>query len=279
MINKEIIDESFDFYEIDNKYKEKCYNIVNDICKNDVFKKSFENMYKILYEDDFEKIKKIWNEKDINVLFGDSIDPFITNLIILSGYKIHQSNMKKYGLDNNQIAIHKRRVKECFENDLINRQCNGVRISQMLWAAYFIRTRIIEIGSLQFEYEKNMTIKIHIPRNTNLDIIKVKESIDNSKIEINKIYGINNFTYICNSWLLSNQLNNLINKNTNISRFYDLFEVKDGGDCINDILNFVYNIDDCNNYLNLEENTSLQKIIKQELLNGNKFYLGNGILK
>lgn len=58
-----------------------------------------------------------------------------------------------------------------------------------------------------------------------------------------------------------------------------MFEVKDGEDCINDILNFVYNTDDCNDYLNLEENTSLQKLIKQELLNGNKFYLGNGILK
>ena len=279
MINKKIIDDAFHFYEIDNKYKEKCYNTVSDICRNSVFLKSFENIYKILYEDDFKKMKNLWNEKDINILFGDSISPFITNVMILSGYKIHQSNMEKYGLDRNQVNIHKKRVKECFENDLVNRQRNGVRISQMLWAAYFIRTRIIEIESLQFEYENNNTIKIHIPRNTNLDIIKVKESIDNSKIEINKIYGIDNFAYICNSWLLSNQLNNLINKNTNISKFYDLFEVKDGEDCINDILNFVYNLDDCNNYLNLEENTSLQRLIKKELLNGNKFYLGNGILK
>ena len=251
MINKKIIDESFHFYEIDNKYKEKCYNTVNDICRNDVFSKSFENMYKILYEDDFEKIKKLWNEKDINMLFGESINPFITNVMILAGYKIHQSNMEKYGLDNNQVAIHKKRVKECFENDLVNRQRSGVRISQMLWATYFIRTRIIEIGSLQFEYENNKTIKIHIPKNTNLDIMKVKESINNSKIEINKIYEINNFTYICNSWLISNQLNNLISKNTNISKFYDLFEVKDGEDCINDILNFVYNLDYCNNFLNI----------------------------
>ena len=273
MINKKIIDESFHFYEIDNKYKEKCYKTVNDIFRNDVFSKSFENMYKILYEDDFEKIKNLWNEKDINMLFGESINPFITNVMILAGYKIHQSNMEKYGLDNNQVAIHKKRVKECFENDLVNRQRSGVRISQMLWATYFIRTRIIEIGSLQFEYENNKTIKIHIPKNTNLDIMKVKESINNSKIEINKIYEINNFTYICNSWLISNQLNNLISKNTNISKFYDLFEVKDGEDCINDILNFVYNLDYCNNYLNLEENTSLQKLIKHELLNGNKFYL------
>ena len=29
----------------------------------------------------------------------------------------------------------------------------------------------------------------------------------------------------------------------------------------------------------LEENTSLQKLIKKELLNGNKFYLGNEILR
>lgn len=32
----------------------------------------------------------------------------------------------------------------------------------MLWAPYFIRVRIIEIGSLQFGYKNNKTIKIQI---------------------------------------------------------------------------------------------------------------------
>ena len=279
MINQKIIDEALEFYEINPKYKEKSYKTLEDINRNSIFIESFNKVFKMLYKDEFSNIKKLWEIKDKNTFFVKSINPFITNLIILSGYEIHKNNMKKYKLNKYQIDIHKKRVKECFENDLITRDINGIRISQMLWAVYFIRLRIIEIGNLQFEYEDDKTIKIHIPRNTDFRINKVKESIKKSKIRIKEIYNIDNFIYKCNSWLLSNQIHNIVDNNSNISKFYDIFKVSDGDNCISDILNFVYNLDVCDNYLNLEEKTSLQKIIKQELLNGNIFYLGMGILK
>ena len=279
MINQITIEEAFEFYEIDTKYKEKSYKALEEINKNKNFTESFNKAFKMLYEDDFLNIKKLWKIQDKNIFFCDSINPFITNLIILSGYKIHANNMKKYIFDDEQINIHKKRVKECFENDLIKRDNSGVRISQMLWAVYFIRLRIIEIGSLQFEHEDNKTIKIHIPKNTDFRISKIKESIENSKIKIKEIYNIDNFIYKCNSWILSNQLHSIIDSNSNISKFYNLFKVSNGENCISDILNFVYNLDVCDNYLNLEEKTTLQRIIKQELIKENIFYLGMGILK
>lgn len=98
-------------------------------------------------------------------------------------------------------------------------------MSQMLWAIYFIRTRIVEIGSLQFEYDSNSVVKIHIPKNSNLNIITVKESIKKAIIEMKKIYSIKDFKYICNSWLLSKQIYEIIDEKSNISKFYDLFDV------------------------------------------------------
>ena len=94
-----------------------------------------------------------------------------------------------------------------------------------------------------------------------------------------KIYSIKNFKYICNSWLLSKQIYEIIDRNSNISKFYDLFDVTEGEECINDILNFVYGMDQCEDYSLLSENTTLQKKIKMQLLNENKFYLGMGVLK
>ena len=149
----------------------------------------------------------------------------------------------------------------------------------MLWAIYFIRTRIVEIGSLQFEYDSNSVVKIHIPKNSNLNIITVKESIKKAIIEMKKIYSIKDFKYICNSWLLSKQIYEIIGKNSNISKFYDLFDITEGEECINDILNFVYGIDECEDYSLLPTNTTLQSKIKNELLNGKIFYLGLGVLK
>lgn len=278
MINKKMIDEALKFYDIDNKYKFDCYKTIDIINNNEEFSKSYEKVNKILYEENFEKIKELWNIKDKNQLFCDKINPFVTNIMILSGYKLHKNNMIKYKLDSNQINIHKKRVKECFESDLINRKYNGVRISQMLWAIYFIRIRLIEIGCLQFQYEID-SIKIHIPKNTNLSIIKVRESIEKSKIEFNKMYNVEKMKYTCNSWLLSNQIYTVIDKDTNIAKFHNLFEVSDGSDCLNDILNFVFNIEECNDYSTLKETTSLQKIIKENLLNNKNFYLGVGTLK
>ncbi len=51
---------------------------------------------------------------------------------------------------------------------------------------FFIRTKIIEIGSLQFECDSDSVIKIHISKNTDLNIFSVKESIKKATIELKK---------------------------------------------------------------------------------------------
>lgn len=277
------MDEALDFYGINEKYKKMCYDCVEGIKNSSIYIKVFDNVYKKLYYNDFSEIRELWEEKDINKLFAKNVNPFITNIMILLGYEFHIYNIKQYNLDENQIRIHKKRVKECFENDIEIRGYKGIRISQMLWAIYFIRLRIIEIGRLQYQYsvteDNKQIIKIHIPRGEKLDITSVKESIKKSKQPIEKIFKLSNCEYICDSWLLSNQVHELIDKDTNIYKFQQLFDVEDGKNCINDILNFVFNIDEIKDYKLLEENTKLQRIIKQELLNNRDFYKGLGTLK
>lgn len=78
---------------------------------------------------------------------------------------------------------------------------------------------------------------------------------------------------------IRNQNYNIIDKNSNISLFHNLFDIKDGEDCINDIMNFLYEINECDDYNKLSEETSLQKKIKEQLLCNEKFYLGLGVLK
>ena len=111
----------------------------------------------------------------------------------------------------------------------------------------------------------------------NIDL--VKESILDSKEILESIYKIKNIKYVCNSWLLSNEIYANVSKNSNMSKFHDLFDVEDGDDCVSDILNFVWQIKTCDNYATLQENTTLQKIIKNSLLNGEMFHLGMGTLK
>ena len=283
MIKKMKIDEAFEFYNIDKSYKEECYRCVEEINRSENYKKVFKDVYKILYCSDFSRIEELWQIKDVSELFAKSINPFVTNLMIILGYEFHEKNMNKYKLNMEQVSIHKKRIKECFQNDLIYRKYNGVRISQMLWAVYFIRVRIIEIGRLQYEYEyteSNISIiKIHIPKDKKLDLKDVKNSIKKSKNQLKQVFKLDKIKYICNSWLLSNQIYNIVDKNSNISLFHNLFIVKDGESCIDDIINFVYEINECNDYNKLPEETTLQKKIKEQLLLNEKFYLGLGVLK
>ena len=148
----------------------------------------------------------------------------------------------------------------------------------MLWGAYFINLRIIEVGRLQYEYENSNSIKIHIPADGKLDIDKVIDSLNKAPFFIKKYFNIESYCYYCNSWLLSKQIHNIVDKNSNIYKFYELFDVTEGESCIEDILNFVYK-SSTKKYNELQEETSLQRDIKKYLLNDNDIKLGKGFLK
>lgn len=278
-IDTKIIDDALSFYEIDNmSYKVSCYRCLENLKNNSKLYSEFQYLYNILFSNEIDKIRSLWSIKSLDKLFSVSPHPYITNLLLLSGYKVHKENMEKYKLDDVQVKIHKLRVKESLINDILFRKYNGIRISQMLWGTYFINIRLIEVGRLQYERCENY-IKIHIPANDKLDINEVKESLNNSKLYIEKYFNMKDYKYYCNSWLLSKQIHSIVDKNSNIYKFYDLFDVEDGESCIDDILNFVYQLLEIKNYANLPENTTLQRNIKKYLLNGNNIKLGKGILK
>lgn len=278
-MNKEIIDEALLFYDIeDDKYKLKCYECLEQIEKDSKLAEEFNDIFKILYVSKSNKISELWSIKSLNDLFSNGVHSYITNLLLLSGYKIHKDNFIRYNLDEKQMLIHKKRVKECLLNDIVLRNYNGIRISQMVWGSYFSNIKLIEIGRLQYEKCEDY-IKIHIPSNDKLDIDKVCESLRKSKKYIEKYFNMKEFDYHCNSWLLSKQIHTLLDKNTNIFKFYELFNVEDGENCIDDILNFVYQILEIQDYKELKENTTLQKNIKLYLLDRNEIKIGKGVLK
>lgn len=226
MLNKEKIKEALEYYDIkDTKYQEKCNKCIDEIKNNKRIQNKTREIYDILYIDKTEKLRELWEVKDIESLFEEKINPFITNILLLLGLEYHKENIKKYNFDNEQIKIQKQRIRECLLNDIVNKHYDGIRISQMLWGTYFINARLIEYGRLQFEPTINNKIKIHIPAGKNLDINEVKKSIQNSRQLLKKYYNIENPKYICESWLLSKEISKMLDGNSNIKKFQSLFEI------------------------------------------------------
>ena len=283
LIEKENIEKALIFYNINIKdYKDKCYKCLDDINKNKELKTKLYNVLKLLYGNESEQLELFWKESDLNRFLGESYNKFIHNIILLSGYKIHEKNMSKYNFDTYQVLVHKNRVRECLTNDIYNRKLEGIRLSQTLWGLYFINIRLIEVGRLQYEYcnnKKGKYIKIHIPKGDKLLYNEVLNSIKNSKKEIKKYFKIENYEYYCESWLLSKDITKLLDSNSNIAKFQQLFDITEGKNAIKDILNFVYGLQQINSYYDLPERTSLQSKIKDLLINGKEIHIGIGKLK
>ena len=142
MLNKEKIKEALKYYDIkDMDYQEKCNRCIDEIKNNKKIQNKAKEIYEILYIDKTEKFRELWKIKDTRTLFGEKVDPFITNILLLLGLEYYKENIKKYNFDNEQIKIQKQRIRECLLNDIINKHYDGIRISQMLWGTYFINAR------------------------------------------------------------------------------------------------------------------------------------------
>ena len=283
LIEKENIEKALIFYNINIKdYKDKCYKCLDDINKNKELKTKLYNVLKLLYGNESEQLELFWKESDLNRFLGESYNKFIHNIILLSGYKIHEKNMSKYNFDTYQVLVHKNRVRECLTNDIYNRKLEEIRLSQLVWGIYFIKIKLIEVGRLQYEYcnnKKGKYIKIHIPKGDKLLYNEVLDSIKNSKKEIKKYFEIENYEYYCESWLLSKEITKLLESNSNIAKFQQLFDITEGKDAIKDILNFVFDLQQIDSYYDLPERTSLQSKIKDLLINEKEIHIGIGKLK
>jgi len=282
-INKDLINEALLFYNIkDTNYKNCCYNTFDSLNTKDINR--IKNLCDLFYikKEDINNYRNKTEEE----LFGISI-PFITNILLLIGYIYHKENMKKLKFTKKDIEIHKKRIKETLTNDIYFRNYDKIRISQLLWGIRLINCKIIEVGRLQYEItdtnpitnlHDNNIIKIHIPRGNKLDYNLVLESLKKSKYYIKKYLNIETPKYYCNSWLLSKEVKSIVNKDSNIAKFYNLFTIKKEEDGKKDILNFVFGLKECNNYNLLPENTSLQKKLKEKLLLNKPINIGYGIL-
>lgn len=283
LIEKDDIEKALAFYNINiNDYNDKCYKCLDDINKNSELKNKINQVLKLLYSADNKQIELLWKECNLNKFLGESYNKFIHNIILLSGYKMHKENMDKYKFDTYQILVHKNRVKECLTSDIYNRKLEEIRLSQVLWGIYFINVKLIEVGRLQYEYcnnKKGKYVKIHIPKGDRLLYNEVINSIKDSKKEIEKYFKIENYEYYCESWLLSKEITKLLDINSNILKFQELFDIIEGENAIKDILNFVFDLQQIDSYYNLPENTNLQSRIKGLLIEGKEIHIGIGKLK
>ncbi len=295
ILEKDLLSEILEYYEVnDMDFKSNILDTVDLVKKDEKLQVIVYLLYYILYIDNTGLYKDVWNWKMSTNLFKSAGNYMIPVIVLLSGCKLHKENMRKRNYDKEQINEQKKNIRECCLLDKKRFNIDGIRFSQMVWGSYFINGRIIQVGRLQYEYLNEVPyeiakyknydyFKIHISRGKELNEDEVDESIYRSKNKIKNFYpeiDLSRLLFFTKSWLLSNELDNILDKESNIIKFKSKFKIIKQIENKSDFLNFVFdekkdNID----YNNLKEETKLQKELKKFFLSNKKLHIGLGILK
>lgn len=156
------------------------------------------------------------------------------------------------------------------------------------WVAKTFLLRVFRIGRLQFEpsvLEKDAlaypagtpVLEVHIPAGEPLDVSAVEESMKKAPVFFKNHFRSQFPLFRCHSWLLSPQLKKLLPERSRILQFQNLFTVcgEDSERQAEERV-FGYLSDDPTLY---PEETSLQRSLKQALLDGQTVGMGMGIRK
>lgn len=160
------------------------------------------------------------------------------------------------------------------------------------WVANTFRMKVLRLGRLQFEptrLGKNLSwegrhysagtpvLEVHIPAGEPLGAADVAASMEMAPAFFRKYFGESYALMRCHSWLLCPRLKELLPENSRILQFQNLFTVYEEDDerqAEERVFGFL--AEDARLY---PEGTSLQRTMKQALLQGTPIGMGRGFLE
>lgn len=192
-------------------------------------------------------------------------------------------DMEKRGISPDIISKSFKGICSCVANNKNLKGRMGTS-AYFYWLPLHAHGNLFKIGDFQYEkteHNGKHAIGIHIPSGTKLNVrqnlLSFKEILDFFKTHYPEL-EISGFC--CKSWLLSKEIEEVMGKKTNISRFGDMFERFSINDTTGDsVYRFVYKmtppyppIDE------LPEDTTLQKRLKEYIKSGKMMYAYGGFI-
>ena len=139
------------------------------------------------------------------------------------------------------------------------------------WTVRQAGGHLFRIGELEYEIkllENKKVIGLHIPSFSDFSKEAVDRSFEEAKLFFEKYFPeVSECEWICRSWLLDNQLQNMLSSNSNIVQFQKRFEILDEGEMDIECINWIFQCQ-ITDYEKLPEKTSLQRNVKKHLLEG-----------
>lgn len=149
------------------------------------------------------------------------------------------------------------------------------------WTHKQVSQVIYRIGELEYEFlEKEKIINIHIPSDAKMSKENLEKSIKSLKSFIERHKPeYKGKKIICDTWLLSPKLKKILNKDSKIINFQNLFNIIRVDEKNDGCFEWVFKVKYHTEFDKLPEKTSLQKNIKELMLRGEHLGSAYGELK
>lgn len=150
------------------------------------------------------------------------------------------------------------------------------------WTTRQAGCHLYRLGELEYEIkhiDSKIVIGIHIPSDACFFPSDVEKSINLAKHFFENYYPeLSNCEYRCHSWLLDPKLKDMLNEKSNIISFQNQFEIYDKGEVSTEFIQWLFNTKS-QDHKSLPENTTLQRKVKEHILNGGVIYNAYGKLR
>lgn len=242
-------------------------------------------------DDETNLFHEFYYHKDILFKRFESYDELLKYQLYLKLYT-HLFYLRYLGADEFDSIICLDGCKDLYEWAKLcyqHFQVWGIHPNMWMFLDRLIEGKITRLGRLEFEpkiIDQDIQLpEIFIPKNTVLLNVHIPAGERLKRNEIDKAYdlAVNYFKgtipiFICSSWLLSPQLDECLDESTSIMQFrkdYIIYDTVNSNQLIERVWPDREN--DPEDYINFEENTTLQRKAKQLLLSGCTMQNGKGI--
>lgn len=174
---------------------------------------------------------------------------------------------------------------KCFTRfiDECQKKTGSIAFDRGFWTYRQVSMNLFRIGELEYELTSNdgeKVISVHIPSDANFSDDMVGQSLQTAKEFMKQFFPeYAACKYICESWLLSPKLGELLNESSNIVKFQNRFEVIRVNLQEKDFIEWLFQAPIDTDYSELKEETSLQRKVKNALLKGENIGTGYGVMK
>ena len=234
--------------------------------------------------EDLAKLKNMKTEKEarthLDHLFSD--DPNHIKILAcmllcaVDTYQIYEEKGIEEQIYIDTMKCFTRFISECKESTGI------YAFDRAFWTPRQICAVLFRIGELEYEmtsHENKRVISVHIPSDSIFTDEKCSDSLNKANEFFSRFFKeFDNVDYICESWLMMPELKLFLNANSNIVKFQNRFDIKEIDYNDKEFLQWVFKTRNCE-IKDLPEKTTLQRKLKNHLMNGGKFGGALGILK